>query len=41
MGWGALMRGRPASSTGFQFLLRATIGDPRPPVNGRRNLSIV
>lgn len=41
MGWGALMRGRPAASTGFQFLLRATIGDPRPPVNGRRNLSIV
>jgi hypothetical protein len=40
-GWGALMRGRPATRTGFQLLLRATMGDPRPLMNARRNLSIV
>ena len=40
-GWGALMRPRPSAVTGFQFILRATIGDPRPQVNGRRNHSIV
>jgi hypothetical protein len=40
-GWGTLMRGRPSTATGFQLILRATIGDPRPIVNGRRNLSII
>lgn len=40
-GWGTLMRGRPAVTTGFQLILRATLGDPRPIVNGRRNLSII
>jgi len=41
LGWGALRRVRPATSSGFQFVLRATLGDRRPPVNGRRNLSIL
>lgn len=36
-GWGTLLRPRPASASGFQFVIRATSGDPRPIVNGRRN----
>jgi len=40
-GWGTLLRWRPAASTGFQFVLRATAGAERPAVNGRRNLSMV
>ena len=40
-GWGTLMRARPAATTGFQLIMRATIGDPRPHLNSRRNLSIV
>lgn len=41
LGWGALRRARPAASTGFQLILRASLGDRRPHVNGRRNLSMV
>lgn len=37
-GWGALLCPRPATEAGFQLWLRATRGDPRPRVNGRRNL---
>lgn len=41
LGWGALLRSRPATRAGFQLILRATIGDPRPPVNVRRNQAMV
>lgn len=37
-GWGTLMRARPAQATGFQLVLRASVGDQRPPINGLRNL---
>lgn len=40
-GWGCLRRFRPASASGFQLVLRATIDDPRPVVNGRRNLAML
>lgn len=40
-GWGTLMRARRTTTTGFQFILRATMDDPRPQVNSRRNHSIV
>lgn len=36
-GWGTLLRSRPAETHGFQFVVRATSGDRRPPVNGLRN----
>lgn len=36
--WGSLLRARPATTSGFQLLLRATVGDGRPVVNGVRNL---
>ena len=36
--WGTLMRARPAQAAGFQLVLRASIGDHRPPINGLRNL---
>ncbi|WP_428305016.1 hypothetical protein [Lacipirellula sp.] len=36
-GWGTLMRSRPATTHGFQFIVRATRGDDRPCVNGLRN----
>ena len=41
LGWGTLLRGRPAESAGFQLVLRASAGARRPAVNGRRNLSMV
>lgn len=37
-GWGTLMRARPAQTSGFQLVLRASCGDHRPPLNGLRNL---
>lgn len=40
-GWGALMCPRPAAAAGFQLVLRATAHDPRPRVNGRRNLTLM
>ncbi|QDU59144.1 hypothetical protein [Aeoliella mucimassa] len=36
-GWGTLLRPRPATEPGFQFMIRVSIGDPRPHVNGLRN----
>ncbi|WP_437201250.1 hypothetical protein [Planctomicrobium sp. SH664] len=36
-GWGAFHRFRPATTSGFQFWIRATRHDPRPLVNGIRN----
>lgn len=39
--WGGFLRPRPARQAGFQLLLRATHGDPRPRVNGRRNSAFV
>ena len=38
-GWGMLLRSRPATTHGFQFVIRATRGDRRPHVNGLRNLA--
>lgn len=40
-GWGALMRARPAEKPGFQFVIRATVGDTRPHVNGLRNMVMI
>jgi hypothetical protein len=40
-GWGTLMRSRPAASSGFQLILRATLHPGRPAVNGRRNLAML
>lgn len=40
-GWGTLMRTRPAVSSGFQLILRATLRPGRPAVNGRRNLAML
>lgn len=40
-GWGCLRRARPAAASGFQLILRASIDDPRPVVNGRRNLAML
>lgn len=37
-GWGTLMRARLARSAGFQLVLRASLGDHRPAINGHRNL---
>ncbi|MEZ4471512.1 MAG: hypothetical protein R3F60_12065 [bacterium] len=39
--WGCFLRPRPARRAGFQLLLRATHGDPRPRVNGRRNATFL
>lgn len=36
-GWGTLLRPRRAIEHGFQLILRATRGDPRPLVDERRN----
>lgn len=36
-GWGTLLRSRPATAPGFQFVIRVTSGDARPHVNGLRN----
>lgn len=40
-GWGTLLRSRPATSPGFQLILRATLRPGRPAVNGRRNLAML
>ncbi|MCA9545648.1 MAG: hypothetical protein KC613_14685, partial [Myxococcales bacterium] len=37
-GWGTFICPRPTAQAGFQLWLRATLGDPRPRVNGLRNL---
>jgi hypothetical protein len=37
-GWGALLRPRRATASGFQLVLRATAFDRRPAANLRRNL---
>ena len=37
-GWGTLMRARPAQAAGFQLVLRISLGDHRPAINGLRNL---
>lgn len=40
-GWGMLHCPRPATRSGFQLMLRATHNDPRPRVNGLRNVSFI
>lgn len=40
-GWGTFLRFPPAERSGFQLVLRATQGDPRPAMNGRRNLAML
>ena len=40
-GWGSLMRATPATTAGFQFVIRATFGDDRPIVNGLRNMVMI
>lgn len=41
MGWGSFLCPRPAAAAGFQLILRASVGAPRPVVNGVRNVSFI